>query len=231
MEVVLVTHIRHQPEELSQFAYENLIKKIFIKAFTLLLVNLCFAISFSQNCNKEKFSLYKLQNKEQVRYYFVNHEFGLIRELNKEKYITSLTTHINSYFAIFSLNKSQGWYAVDFNENILFEVFNYVRNEPTPDFLTENRIRIINDDGKIGFANKCGKIIIKPKFDWVTHFYSGKAIFGDDCSLKEQNGFFSFDCKKYGVINANGEIIEKYESDSFSQVQEKIEWKNKRVTN
>ncbi len=202
-----------------------------MKLLILFILNLCFIISYSQNCNKEKFSLYKLQNKEQVRYYFVNHDFGLIRELNKEKYIASLTTHINSYFAIFSLNKSQGWYAVDFNENILFEVYNYVRNEPTPDFLTENRIRIVSDDNKIGFADKCGNIIIEPKFDWVTHFYMGKAIFGSNCKLKKYNGFKRLDCRNYGVINNNGEELKKFKSTSFSKTRNTISWENKRQNN
>lgn len=188
-----------------------------MKEIIILVVSLCFTLSFSQNCEREKFSLYKLDSNQSIQYFFVNPKNGLIKELNREKDLTSLTTHINSYFAIFSLDKRQGWFAVDFNENILFEVYNYVRNEPTPDFLSEKRIRIINDDNKIDFANKCGNVIIKPKFEWVTHFYKGKAIYGKDCVLKGQNDFKSYVCRKYGVINIQGKKIKKHKATSLDK--------------
>ena len=200
-----------------------------MKAIIIFIVSLCFTLSYSQNCDTDEFSLYKWEANERFKYFFVNHTNGLIKELSSKKYIVSLTTHINSHFAVFSLNNRKGWFAVDFNENVLFEVYNYIRYEPSPDFLTENRIRIINDENKIGFANKCGDMIIKPKFEWVTHFYNGKAIYGKDCSLKEQNDFKSHVCNKYGVINTKGETIKKYQGDSFDQIKKSINWKDERV--
>ena len=67
-----------------------------------------------------------------------------------------------------------------FSIKILFEVYNQ-GNEINPDYLVENKIRIVDENQKIGFANEKGQIIIKPQFEMVTSFHNGKAIIAESC--------------------------------------------------
>lgn len=185
----------------------------------------CFFILFfflftkgNAQCNLEKFTLIRTDTIASENYTLVA-EDGIIKKLDPNKYIVSLTYHENSYFATFSIKGKKGWNAIDFNENILFEVYNIISNEPSPDYLIENRIRIIGKNKKIGFANDCGKIIIKPIFDYATSFNNGYAIVGEKCPDSSNK------CNQYGYINKNGKII-KIGNYTFDQIQKEINWKD-----
>jgi hypothetical protein len=58
------------------------------------------------------------------------------------------------------MREKKGWWAIDFNENVLFQVYNTTDGEPSPDELNFDRIRIVNEKGKIGFADGKGKIVV-----------------------------------------------------------------------
>ena len=169
-------------------------------------------------CTLEKFTLVRSDTISSETYILVT-DNGINKKLNPNKYIVSLTYHENAYFAIFSIKGKKGWSAIDFNENILFEVYNIITHEPSPDFLIENRIRIVGKNKKIGFANECGKIIIKPKFDFATSFNNGYAIVGEKCSDS------SVKCNRYGYIDKNGKII-KIGNYTYDQIQKEINWQN-----
>lgn len=169
-------------------------------------------------CTLEKFTLVRRDTITSENYTLVA-ENGMIKNLNSNKYIVSLTFHENAYFAIFLIKGKKGWSAIDFNENILFEVYNIITHEPSPDFLIENRIRIIGKNKKIGFANECGKVIIKPKFDFATSFNNGYAIVGEKCSDS------GVKCNRYGYIDKNGKII-KIGNYTYDQIQKEINWQN-----
>ncbi|WP_288763605.1 WG repeat-containing protein [uncultured Weeksella sp.] len=169
-------------------------------------------------CKLEKFTLVRTDNIVSENYMLIA-ENGITKKLNPNKYIVSLTFHENAYFAIFSIKGKKGWSAIDFNENILFEVYNTIPNEPWPDYLIEDRIRIVGKNNKIGFANECGKIIIKPKYDFATSFNNGYAIVGKKCSES------SIKCNQYGYIDKNGKII-KISNYTFDQIQKEINWKD-----
>ena len=57
----------------------------------------------------------------------------------------------------------------------------------------------------------------------------GLKYYGKDCSLKGQNDFKRLVCSKYGVTETKGEILKKYEGDSFDDIKKSINWKNERV--
>jgi hypothetical protein len=166
-------------------------------------------------------------------YSLIDEKNNLIKVLDSSKYYVTFDNHDYRYFAVFGKKGSPGWTAIDSNENILFQVYNTSYGEPTPDCLIENKIRIIDDENKIGFANEKGQIIIKPQFEIVTSFYNGKAIIGQRCdkipwdehAKEEDCHHYSIVCKKYGYINEFGEILESGYV-TFEEIQNKINWKS-----
>jgi hypothetical protein len=162
----------------------------------------------------------------------INDEKGnLIKELDSSKYSVSFNDDSLRYFAVFLIENRRGWSAIDSNENFLFEVYN-VGDEVNPDNLIENKIRIIDENKKIGFANEKGQIIIKPQFEIVTSFHNGKAIIAENCKKIPWNAHaeesdchhYSIECKRHGYINEKGEIIE-LGNYTFEEIQKKTNWK------
>ena len=69
--------------------------------------------------------------------------------------------------------------AIDRNENILFDVYMF---DNGPDELEDGLFRIIRN-GKIGYADKKGVIVIEPKFECAEQFENGIARVALDCRL------------------------------------------------
>jgi len=160
-------------------------------------------------------------------------EYGkTLKVLDTAKYYISMNDDTLGYFAIFGKKNSPGWSAIDVNENILFQVFNTSFGEPSPDYLIENKIRIIDNEDNIGFANEKGEIIIEPQFEIATSFYNGKAIIGKKCKKipwgnhEDENGchHYSITCEYQGYIDEKGTIL-KLGNYTFDEIKEEIDWK------
>ena len=165
-------------------------------------------------------------------YYIVNEKGETVKQLDSTKYYISFNGDNYQSFAIFGIKGEKGWSAIDTNEKILFDVYNPSSGEPTPDGIVENKIRIVDENNKIGFADRSGKIIIKPQFEIVTTFHKGKAIIGESCekipwdehAKEEECHHYSIVCKKHGYINEKGEIV-MLRNFTFEEIQKKIKWK------
>lgn len=164
-------------------------------------------------------------------YQLKNEESGIIKKLDTSKYIASLTVHHATYFAVLSMKGEKNWKAIDVNENILFDVYNVIPTEPTPDYLINDRIRMIDKNNKIGFANRCGDIVIRPQFDFATHFNNGYAIVSKKCKVyyvkTEQNSTFVYPeikCKQYGYIDRIGNVL-KLGKYTYDEIKKEIDWK------
>lgn len=201
------------------------------KAIILLFILSFFSIkSFCQ----KKFKV-KIEEKYETvnQYYLVDENEHVLRELDTSRYFVFLAENSLKHFAVFGIKGEKGWSAIDLNENILFKVYNSVNGEPSPDGLSENKIRIIDENNKIGFANDKGEIIIKPQFDIVTSFKNNKAIFGKKCRKeyweKEPHeggcNHFSITCSQHGVINEKGEIL-KFGDYTFEDIAKEFNWQN-----
>jgi len=167
---------------------------------------------------------------------FINSKGDTIRKLDPKKYTLSFSNTFEK-FAIFGIKGKQGWYGIDIHENILFEVVNTSAGEISPDFLIEDKIRITDTTGQIGFANSKGKIIIKPQFEIVTHFSNGYAIIAADCKKvpwstegepepaeHDDCEHYSIKCKKHGYIDTRGTII-NFGDYTFEEIENQIGWK------
>jgi len=182
---------------------------------------------------QKKFKIKALETKTWKSVYCIIDEKGeIIKELDTAKYIISFNDEQYRHFAVFGIKGESGWSAIDINEKILFKVYNTSFGEPSPDELVENKIRIVDENNKIGFADSYGKIIIKPQFDIATTFHKGKAIIGESCdkipwdehAKEEDCHHYSIVCKKHGYINQNGEVLQ-IGNYSFEEIQKKIKWK------
>lgn len=188
-------------------------------------------------CNSDNPELFKVEIKETgslvMIFDLVNQDGETIRTLDTTKYFSiDLNNNDYGHFAIFQLNDRQGFYAINSNEEILFKVFNTTMGEINPDYPVENKIRIIDESGRIGFANQEGEIVIEPQFEMVTAFFQNKAIIGEGCKVvllntpEEESGdyHYSTNCSRYGYINENGKILE-IGAYSFEEIMDKIQWK------
>lgn len=171
--------------------------------------------------------------KNKFSYAFINSKGDTILRLDTAKY-TVCFTNMMRYFAVVGFKKKHGWYAIDRNEKVLFEVYNTSKGEPSPDELRDGLIRTVDSKGKIGFANACGQVVIAPQFEAVTSFYKGKAIVGQTCKEVLWGGdahaydgdkHYSIDCKQAGYINKKGQVL-KMGNFTFEQIQKQIGWKS-----
>ncbi len=163
--------------------------------------------------------------KESV-YTIVNSNGDTIKHLDPKKYITTLNPAFN-HFAVFAIKGKKGWSAIDLNEDYLFRVYNRFQSEPYPDYLIEDRIRIVGENNLIGFADSKGEIVIPPQFEAVTEFNNGFAIFRSKCKKikadPDDHVHFRLNCQEAGFIDKSGKIMEVGEK-SFEEIKNKIGW-------
>lgn len=164
-------------------------------------------------------------------FFFINQKGDTLTKLDSSKYFLCLGDTIQ-HFAIVGIRNKKGWWAIDKNENLLFQIFNTSSGEPSPDELREGMIRIIDENEKIGFGNYKGQIEIKPQFEAATSFYNGKSIIGKHCQEilwccegENSDKHYITDCTQTGYINKKGKIF-KIGNYSFEQIQNEIGWKS-----
>lgn len=191
------------------------------------------------------FSMASAQKKFQIIYkdgdyytaYIADKNGKVIRKLDNS-FGLNYRPETLGYFSIFSIKGEEGWTAIDINGKKLFKVLNTEIGTISPDDIIEKKIRIVDENNRIGFADEKGRIIIKPKFEEVSSFYHGKAIIGEKCKkvsvdehVKEKGcQHFLIQCENNGYINTKGEIIElgKY---TFEEIANKINWEYDYQTN
>jgi hypothetical protein len=172
----------------------------------LLTVLLCLVV-FQTGFGQQKF---KVEVKETGSwrdiYYLIDEQGKTIRQLDTSLYYVSFNNEQYGYFAVFGKKGTTGWTAIDASEKELFKVYNTSFGEPSPDYLVENRIRIVNPGDSIGFANDKGEVVIPPQFEIASSFSKGKAIIGKRCKKIPWNSHakendchhYSIDCEQHG---------------------------------
>ena len=101
------------------------------------------------------------------------------------KYQQCFTDTFRTYAIVMDKKLTDGkMVAIDRDEHILFDVYFF---ENLPDSPTDSLFRI-KRNGKIGYANIKGQIIISPKFACANAFKDGKALVSYKCNIvKYQN--------------------------------------------
>ncbi|KIA89434.1 WG repeat-containing protein [Kaistella jeonii] len=194
-------------------------------------ISILLLLTFQYLFSQQKFKII-YQNEDYFTSIIADQDGNIIKKLDPSIYGLNYQPETLGYFSIFSIKDEEGWTAIDINENRLFKVLNTEDGTPSPDDLFENKIRIVDHEDKIGFANDKGKIIIKPQFEQVSTFYKGKAIIGKKCkkipwlehATDRDCQHYSTQCEKYGFINKKGKVI-MFGRFTFEEIAKKINWK------
>lgn len=97
--------------------------------------------------------------------------------------------------------------AIDRNEHIIFDIYMF---DNRPDNIQDGLFRI-KRNGKIGYANKKGEIIIYPKFACADAFQDGKARVSYKCSIVQYNNdpeHLSLTSDSWFYIDTKGKITQ-----------------------
>lgn len=129
------------------------------------------------------------------------------------KYANIFTSQFDKV-AIVKIKGKKEFYAIDRNEKVLFQVYNY---DGGPDIISNGLFRII-ENGKIGFANMEGEIVIKPRFQFVYPFQeNGLAIFCENGTWSMLDKVIPIIKGKWGAINRQGVVTIPAIYDSGSE--------------
>lgn len=90
--------------------------------------------------------------------------------VKSKKYTIAFTDTIKSIG--FVGNRKDKIIGIDNHGKELFEVY---KTDNGPDYVSDGMFRIIGKNGKIGFADTCGIIVIPPVFSYATPFRDGEA--------------------------------------------------------
>lgn len=117
------------------------------------------------------------------------------------------SSHLEKIAFVLFQEGPKGIYAINRKAEPLFEVFCC---DNGPDAPQEGVFRII-ENGKMGFANMDGEIVVKPQFDFVWSFQEcGYAIFctgGKKVNCNTLDNHWIWEGGKWGIISKEGKIV------------------------
>jgi hypothetical protein len=113
-------------------------------------------------------------------------------------------TEVFDKYAIVSF-PGKGFVGIDRKENIIFRVYAF---DNGPDYPADGLFRI-TDNGKIGYADTLGNIIVKPLYDGAYPFEKGIAKVGYGCLSKTDGEHSWWVGGKWFRIDKKGNIINK----------------------
>lgn len=133
---------------------------------------------------------------------YIDHKGDTIIPLGK--YMYCFTDTFRTYAIV--LIEPKGFFAIDRNEKVMFEVYNY---DNGPDYVEEGTFRMI-ENGKIGFADAAtGKILIKPIYECAYPFENGKAKVSVKCKQTPENEMIKWESENWIYINRKGKVLKK----------------------
>lgn len=129
---------------------------------------------------------------------YVNQHGDTVIPIGKYQYcfLDTVTT-----YAI--VGDSSDVYGIDQKENRLYEVYWF---DNGPDDLKYGLFRIIRN-GKIGYANQKGQIVIKPQFDCANQFKNGIAKVTFDCVLQKDGEYITMQSDNWIYIDKSGKKL------------------------
>lgn len=102
--------------------------------------------------------------------------------------------------------KDKGMVAVNRNKEVIFEAFLF---DNGPDYIEEGLFRI-KRNGKIGFADPTGKVVIEAKYNCAYPFENGKAKVALNCeTITDDLEHHSWESTEWFFIDKQGNRIDK----------------------
>lgn len=102
----------------------------------------------------------------------------------------------------------KGWAYIDISGKV---VLRPVTVDNGPDYFKEGLARFF-EDGKMGFFDRTGRIVVPARFEWIAPFSDGRARFCEGCAKKpedEHGEHFRMTGKRWGYIDRTGRVIVK----------------------
>jgi hypothetical protein len=143
--------------------------------FLITLATFFFNLSFAQ---PKKNILHLVHNKTKHEYGYLNNAGDTTIPFGK--YGFCFTEKFDKFAIVMKDYKFVG---IDRQENILFNIFIF---DNGPDYPSNGLFRIVIN-GKIGYADNNGKIVVPAQYDCAYPFKNGKAMVGNGCELKNIN--------------------------------------------
>ena len=136
------------------------------------------------------------------------YEFGVKFSMIDRKEDTIV--HKNDYYGVYSdtikyfgIFQKDGLKGFDRNGNLLFDVFQF---DNGPDYLEEGLFRVVRN-GKIGYANKFGEIMIECQFDCAYPFKNGLAQVSKDCKEIKDGDHSRWESENWFFIDKTGKTV------------------------
>ena len=118
------------------------------------------------------------------------------------KYEMCFTDTIKNYGIV--MDKELGFIGINIKDELLFKVMNY---DNGPDYISDGMFRIV-DNGKIGFADEDGKIVIAPQYECAYPFENGQAKVSLKCSKVTEDEHEMWNSEEWFFIDKKGEKID-----------------------
>lgn len=163
--------------------------------YAIIMSILCFT-----GCAQSDTNLYLKENNENEQGY-VNSKGEII--IPYGKYSRCFTDTIK-YFGIVADNE-KGLIGIDKKGKFLFEVFKY---DNGPDYISEGMFRFLKD-GKIGYANEKGEIVIEAKYNCAWPFDNGKAKVSLECFDVKMEEHTIWESDAWFYIDKKGNVVEE----------------------
>jgi hypothetical protein len=144
-------------------------------------------------------SLHRIIDTTKDEYGYINYQGDTVIPMGK--YLFCFTEKFDN-FAIVS-TYHDGIIGIDRNEKILFNVYVF---DNGPDYPSNGLFRIIKN-GKIGYADERGNVVIEPQFDCAYPFRKGKAKVGKGCGKQTDGEHSWWTGGNWFTINKKGRII------------------------
>ncbi|MFP3591277.1 WG repeat-containing protein [Chryseobacterium sp. SIMBA_038] len=188
----------------------------------LLIISLIPMISFSQKKDVLKYFISKdslVGVKNQNGKIIVPAQFRIFSNIENGELVEGETIHFDGSKKGEEREKNAWGYVYDRKGNFLYQPFLY---DNGADYFEEGVRRFVKN-GKVGFADRNGKIVIDPIHDFVSQFNFGYASFCDGCDWeKTDDEHKAIVGGTWGMMNFKGEIIQPIsKSDNAVEINEK----------
>jgi hypothetical protein len=165
----------------------------------LLQISLLTATSTLAQTRKQDDYLIRVFKPETDEYGFRDKSGKMVIDFNK--YPIIFTDTFRSHAIV--LKSTKGFVAIDRNERVLYQIFPY---DNGPDYPSEGLYRIL-ENGKIGYADLNGKIIITPQFTCAFPFEGGKAKVSNSCTKHMKGEHSYWKSEEWFYINRKGKKL------------------------
>jgi hypothetical protein len=117
------------------------------------------------------------------------------------KYLSSFTDTFKTFAIV--MDSSGALIGIDQRENLLFEVFMF---DNGPDYLEEGLFRVMRN-GKMGYANAEGEVVIPCRFECAYPFEGGKARVADTCEVTSEGEYNRWESEAWYFIDKSGNRV------------------------